>query len=158
MWHREDEVRRQNPDLIISHLSSLLEARAADAAIEERLFDVAERRLTLFLGYIATDNPRTRFMVYSRGHFATADVEASWVANVVARFPQLKRAAVHAAGTRRTGKRDVPRPSNRADVAQSSQRHPPSALSGRDIGATQSRRSGLAARATARRAPASTPV
>ena len=89
MWHREDEVRRQNPDLIISHLSSLLEARAADAAIEERLFDVAERRLTLFLGYIATDNPRTRFMVYSRGHFATADVEASWVTSVVARFPQL---------------------------------------------------------------------
>ncbi len=90
MWHREDEVRRQNPDLIISHLSSLLETRAADAAIEERLFDVAERRLTLFLGYIATDNPRTRFLVYSRSHFATADMEASWVANVVARFPQLK--------------------------------------------------------------------
>ena len=90
MWHREDEVRRQNPDLVISHLSSLLEARAADAVTEARLFDVAVQRLTLFFGYIGRDNARTRFLVYSRGHFATAEMEASWVAEVVGRFPQLK--------------------------------------------------------------------
>jgi serine/threonine protein kinase len=90
MWHREDEVRKQNPDLIISHLSALLESREAETAVEERLFDAAVRRLTLFFGYIGYDNPRTRFLVYSRSRFATPELEASWIADVVQRFPKLK--------------------------------------------------------------------
>jgi serine/threonine protein kinase len=51
MWHREEQVRRQNPDLVISHLSCLLDARKADNnALEEHLFGLAEQRLTLFFG------------------------------------------------------------------------------------------------------------
>ena len=92
MWHREEQVIRQNPDLIVSHLSCLLDERMANAdpALEEHLFALAAHRLTLFLGYVGTANPRTRFLVYSRTHFAENDDAAEWVGDVVARFPMLK--------------------------------------------------------------------
>jgi serine/threonine protein kinase len=92
MWHREEHVRRQNPDLIISHLSCLLDARQAntDQALEDHLFALAEARLTLFFGYIATTNPRTRFLVYSRSRFATNDLTGSWMSGAIARFPVLE--------------------------------------------------------------------
>jgi hypothetical protein len=91
MWHREEWVRRQNPDLVISHLSSLLDSRQADNdALEKQLFELAEQRLTLFFGYLGTANARTRFIVYSRAHFATQELADTWVRNVVARFPQLE--------------------------------------------------------------------
>jgi len=91
MWHREEQVRRQNPDLVISHLSCLLDARQADNdALEEHLFDLAQQRLTLVFGYLGTANPRTRFLIYSRSHFATQELANAWVGNVVARFPQLE--------------------------------------------------------------------
>ncbi len=91
MWDREEQVIRQNPDVIVSHLSCLLDERMANAdqALEEHLFAVAAHRLTLFLGYVGTANPRTRFLVYSRSHFAEDDA-ARWVGDVVARFPMLK--------------------------------------------------------------------
>jgi serine/threonine protein kinase len=91
MWHREEQVRRQNPDLVISHLSCLLDARKADNnALEEHLFDLAQQRLTLFFGYLGTANARTRFLVYSRSHFATPELATTWVGSVVARFPHLE--------------------------------------------------------------------
>ncbi len=91
MWHREEQVRQQNPDLVISHLSCLLDARKADNdALEEHLFDLAQQRLTLFFGYLGTSNPRTRFLIYSRGRFATPELANTWVGNVVARFPHLE--------------------------------------------------------------------
>jgi hypothetical protein len=81
MWHREEQVRGENPDLIISHLSCLLDARVAKADQEtaKHLFDVAEQRLTLFFGYLGITNPRTRFLVYSRGQFADKETEAAWL-------------------------------------------------------------------------------
>jgi len=91
MWHREEQVRRQNPDLVISHLSCLLDARKADNnALEEHLFGLAEQRLTLFFGYLGIVNARTRFLIYSRSHFATPEVANTWVGSVVARFPHLE--------------------------------------------------------------------
>ena len=91
MWHREEQVRQENPDLVISHLSCLLDARKADNdALEEHLFDLAQQRLTLFFGYLGTSNPRTRFLIYSRGRFATPELANTWVGNVVARFPHLE--------------------------------------------------------------------
>ncbi len=92
MWHREEQVIGQNPDLIISHLSCLLDQGLvnADQALEDHLFAVAANRLTLFFGYLGTANPRTRFLVYSRRHFAEKDAAAKWVGDVVARFPMLK--------------------------------------------------------------------
>ena len=92
MWHREEQVIRQNPDLIVSHLSCLLDERMANAdqALEDHLFAVAANRLTLFFGYLGTANPRTRFVVYSRSRFAEKDAADEWVGDVVARFPMLK--------------------------------------------------------------------
>ena len=92
MWHREEQVRGQNPDLIISHLSCLYDVRVAkgDRETEVYLFDVAEKRLTLFFGYLGATNPRTRFLIYSRGRFVSKDAEAAWVEDIVARFPRLK--------------------------------------------------------------------
>jgi tRNA A-37 threonylcarbamoyl transferase component Bud32 len=92
-WHREEQVRQQNPDLVISHLSCLLDMRAAhgEAALEDQLFDVAQLRLTMLMGYLGAANPRTKFLVYSRGRiWQTAEAEASWARDVVARFPILK--------------------------------------------------------------------
>ena len=92
MWHREEQVRGQNPDLIISHLSCLYDVRVAkgDRETEAYLFDLAEKRLTLFFGYLGATNPRTRFLIYSRGRFVSKDAEAVWVEDIVARFPRLK--------------------------------------------------------------------
>ena len=92
MWTREEQVIRQNPDVIVSHLSCLLDERMANAdqALENHLFAVAANRLTLFFGYLGTANPRTRFVVYSRSRFAEKDKADDWVEEVVARFPMLK--------------------------------------------------------------------
>ena len=92
MWVREEQVIRQNPDLIVSHLSCLLDERMANAdeALEVHLFDVAANRLKLFFGYVGTANPRTRFLVYSRSRFDEKDDADAWVGEVVARFPMLK--------------------------------------------------------------------
>jgi len=88
MWHREEEVRQQNPDLIVSHLSCLFDQRVTtDAAVRTHLFEMAGHRLTAFFGYVAAVNPRTKFLVYSRGRFGTD--EATWIGEVVARFPQM---------------------------------------------------------------------
>jgi hypothetical protein len=70
-WHREEQVVGENPDLIVSHLSCLLDARVGSGqpVVSEHLFDLAEKRLVLFLAYVASRNPRTRFIVYSGSVF-----------------------------------------------------------------------------------------
>jgi hypothetical protein len=93
IWHREEQVRAENPDLVVSHLSCLLDGRRADgnAALYDHLFAIAESRLMGVFGYLATQNPRVRFLVYSRGRvWPTPEAEAKWTASVVARFPQLQ--------------------------------------------------------------------
>jgi serine/threonine protein kinase len=93
IWHREEQVLRQNPDLVVSHLSCLLDQRIAgtDAALRDHLFDGSQQRLMGFFGYVASNNPRTKFLVYSRGAlWPTETAEASWRQNFVARFPRLK--------------------------------------------------------------------
>jgi hypothetical protein len=88
MWHREEEVRQQNPDLIISHLSCLYDQRVtSEAPVRTHLFNMSEDRLTAFFAYAASVNPHTKFLVYSRGRFGTD--EKTWIGNVVERFPQL---------------------------------------------------------------------
>ena len=93
MWHREEQVRQQRPDLVVSHLSGFADLRWAPTGTElnEALFDLAQNRLTLFFAYQAATNPRVRFLVYSRGRlWPTKTAEDAWVAEVEARFPQLK--------------------------------------------------------------------
>ena len=91
-WHREEQVVGENPDLIISHLSCLLDARVAGGqpAVAEHLFDLAENRLVVFFAYVAARNPRTRFIVYSRSEFQKRGGELQWVATQEARLPVLR--------------------------------------------------------------------
>ena len=91
-WHREEQVVGENPDLIVSHLSCLLDARVGEGqpAVSEHLVDLAENRLLVFLAYVASRNPRTRFIVYSRSVFQTQGGEEQWVAKQVTRLPMLR--------------------------------------------------------------------
>jgi hypothetical protein len=91
-WHREEQVVFENPDLIISHLSCLVDDRVAngDERVTEHLADVAEYRLLLFFAYVASRNPRTQFIVYSRAQFARKGGEAVWLANEEAHLPMLR--------------------------------------------------------------------
>ena len=92
LWHREEQVVAQNPDLVVAHLSCLYDRRVGegDAAVTDHLFTQAENRLLLVFAYAAARNPRTRFIVYSRTRFQDAGGEAAWVAQQEARFPVFK--------------------------------------------------------------------
>ena len=89
MWHREEEVLAQNPDLIISHLSCLFDQRVtSEAAVRQHLFDMAQTRLVGFFGHVGAVNTRTKFLVYSRGRFGAP--AGTWSNDVLVRFPHLR--------------------------------------------------------------------
>jgi hypothetical protein len=98
IWHREEQVVRQNPDLIVSHLSCLLDARVGEpdqqGPVFDHLFALARSRLVGVYGYVGAANPRTRFLVYSRGAFSTPEKAAQFVGDAETRFPVL-RGRVH---------------------------------------------------------------
>ena len=85
LWHREDEVLKQHPSLIMMHLSSFAEP-TTDAT--SPLQPNAQERTRAFLGYIGLAEPRTKFIVYSRG-FGSAEERARWVEETERRFPGL---------------------------------------------------------------------
>ena len=92
IWHREEQVRAQNPDLVVSHLSCLLDERMAqgNATLGSHLFEISQNRLAGFFGYLSATNPRTRFLVYSRGRvWPNNTTEMTWIDDVAARFPRL---------------------------------------------------------------------
>ena len=93
VWHREEQVFLENPDLVISHISCFVDERVAvagDQATITHLSDQAESRLLLFFAYVAARNPRTHFIVYSRRTFQRKGGEAAWLANEEARLPILR--------------------------------------------------------------------
>jgi len=91
-WHREDQVLQANPDLIVSHLSALLDERVAQGqeAVQEYIFNNASDRLVLFFGYVAGVNARTRFLVYSRDAFTDPQIAAQWVKDWETRLPAMR--------------------------------------------------------------------
>ncbi|MCX6552453.1 MAG: serine/threonine-protein kinase, partial [Acidobacteria bacterium] len=94
-WHREDQVLRENPALILVHRSCFYDATLlGDPALDNRyagvIYPHAADKLEVLLGYIALGNPRTRFVVYSRGSWATEAVKDAWVSAMTQRFPRLK--------------------------------------------------------------------
>jgi len=94
MWHREEQVVRQNPDLIVSHLSCLLDERFGEperrGAVSDHLFTLAKSRLVGVFGHVASLNPRTRFLLYSRGAFAPPEKAALFLSEAETRFPVLR--------------------------------------------------------------------
>jgi serine/threonine protein kinase len=84
LWHREDQVLRENPALIVIHRSCF-----ADAAVgfdpQSTAAQVADKKIESFLGYISLGNPNTKFLVYTR----RSGDQASWESDLQKRFPQL---------------------------------------------------------------------
>jgi predicted Ser/Thr protein kinase len=93
-WHRELQVLEANPDLILVHRSCFYDATLLrDPNLDEKYFPQiypwAADKLESLLGYVAIGNPRTRFVVYSRGSWPTDSASNAWVATMERRFPQL---------------------------------------------------------------------
>ncbi len=84
LWHREDQVLRESPALIVIHRSCF-----ADAAVgfdpQSTAALVADKKIESFLGYISLGNPSTKFLVYTR----RSGDQSSWTADMEKRFPQL---------------------------------------------------------------------
>ncbi|MBS0630659.1 MAG: toll/interleukin-1 receptor domain-containing protein [Verrucomicrobia bacterium] len=86
VWRRESEVIKEQPALIIIHRSAFYtfpENRA------DELYPLADNKLAAFMGYVAAQSPRTRFIVYSRHSWEVDAQAAKWRNDVVSRFPQL---------------------------------------------------------------------
>jgi serine/threonine protein kinase len=86
LWHREDEVLKQHPSLIMMHLSSFAEPTTDGTS---GLQANAQERTRSFLGYVGLAEPRTRFVVYSRS-FGTEQERQTWIADTEQRFPTLR--------------------------------------------------------------------
>ena len=97
-WDREDQILKQQPDLVLIHRSSFFHALNLELGFpfddemdEERLarfYAFVNNRLVAFLGYVGLASPRTSFLVYSRGW--TDEARGDWISEVENRFPSLK--------------------------------------------------------------------
>jgi hypothetical protein len=82
IWHREDQVLRQNPTLIIIHRACFSDYTGPDPHAYP--VQLADSRMGAFLGYIGLGSPTTKFLVYTRRP------EDQWASDLEKRFPQLK--------------------------------------------------------------------
>jgi hypothetical protein len=90
-WHREDELLRQGPALVVVHRSCFFDATYfADREMSDQTYPFAADKFELFVGYVGLGNPRTKFVVYSRGSWKTEDERAKWELNVGQRFPHVR--------------------------------------------------------------------
>ncbi len=100
LWHREDQVLAQDPTLIMAHLSAFVDTlKLAEGPTLDEIHHVGWERLRLFLAYVASQRPYTRFLVYTR-RFAEESERRAWVSEVEQRFPHLQGRVVmvHVAG------------------------------------------------------------
>jgi len=85
LWHREDQILREKPALIVIHRSCF-----ADASLgldpNSPAKQVADRKIESFLGYLSLGTPTTKFLTYTRN----AGDQGPWVLDLEKRFPQLK--------------------------------------------------------------------
>jgi hypothetical protein len=100
--HRSAFFHAMNLDFQIGYppfkdSSSAPEPEAAQAVSRKYLFThlqaAAQDRLQAFLGYAGLSNPKTRFLVYSRGgpgDWAETAYRQNWTRDVEQRFPVLK--------------------------------------------------------------------
>lgn len=105
-WDREDQILRQEPDLILIHRSAFFhsmnqefgfgypgESKDFDEKRVRYLYELADNKLMAFLGYIGQGRAGTAFLVYSRGTgggWTEDKYRAEWVGRVEGRFPVLK--------------------------------------------------------------------
>jgi len=104
-WDRESQVLKQHPSLILIHRSAFFHSMNEDLALGypaqgepysdafQRLYQIADNKLVALLGLVATDDPETRFIVYSRGTgggWPDQTYRDDWVRQAEGRFPALK--------------------------------------------------------------------
>jgi len=85
-WHRETEMLKKIPALIV------INSAAFDTNPSGKDGDIpalTEDKLVGFLGYVATVNPDTRFLVYSRHAWDGEGSSSKWRAEALVRFPVL---------------------------------------------------------------------
>ncbi|MEP6706415.1 MAG: serine/threonine-protein kinase [Pyrinomonadaceae bacterium] len=85
LWHREDQVLRQHPNLIVLHRSCFADADVGFDP-QSNAMQTADSKIGGFLGYISLGNPVTKFLVYTR----RSDDQTAWASDLEKRFPHLK--------------------------------------------------------------------
>lgn len=106
VWNRESQIVKQNPAVVVIHRSAFFhsmnlefgfgypdEPDTWDREKMERLYDIADNKLVAFLGYVASELPHTRFIVYSRGTgggWPAPEYRAAWIEAAENRFESLK--------------------------------------------------------------------
>jgi len=104
VWDRENQILRQDPDLILIHRSGFFHSMNLELGFGygddpetfdengwRHLYEIADDKVKALLGYIGEGDPDTQFLVYSRGtgggSFGGED--DAWVAELEGRFPSL---------------------------------------------------------------------
>jgi serine/threonine protein kinase len=85
LWHREDQVLRERPSLIVIHRSCFADATVGFDPTSNAA-QIADLKIESFLGYASLGNPATKFLIYTR----RSGDQGGWVADLEERFPQLK--------------------------------------------------------------------
>jgi len=104
-WDREDQILKQRPDLIVIHRSAFFHSINLelgygyrpfdDPDIEARaelVYEIVIGKLMAFFGYVGLGDPRTKFLVYSRGAPPgwVEEQQVAFVAEIERRYPHLK--------------------------------------------------------------------
>jgi hypothetical protein len=87
LWRREAQVIGEDPALIVMHRSCF---DAYPDEINSVVYPLIDNKLVAFMGYVATLNPRTKFIVYSRHSWENAADAAKWREDAEERFPVLR--------------------------------------------------------------------
>jgi hypothetical protein len=104
-WDREAAVLAMRPKLILIHRSLFFHSLNAELKFGsppftnkldemrwKTLYRISDERLRVFMGFIATSNPDTKFLVYSRGtdeNWLDKDFREKWKNELGDRFPSL---------------------------------------------------------------------
>ena len=86
LWHREEQLLREHPSLVMMHLSSF--ARPTPNHESDRQPEAIERTRA-FLAFVGVGIRRRGFVVYTRG-YETEQERKAWVSETEERFPVLK--------------------------------------------------------------------
>jgi hypothetical protein len=112
-WGRDAQVAAMQPRLVVIHRSSFFHSlnaelnfgsppftnhldqalNAAELARWKVLYRVGDERLCQFLGFVGSVEPKTKFLVYSRGtdvRWEDPDFREQWIKDLETRFPKLK--------------------------------------------------------------------